>query len=415
MNPGFLWLGILATCLACSQRKQLKLLGNIEAPQRDIAITIARIINQAKRDSVTLIEGSYGSLANIDSLENHTADFGIVDNYSKYSDKVTAIMPLYPQILHILHKKDLKPTSIRSLLLSGKVFSGIEGSGTRMFVDELISDSGLTKEQVAFTDIINFFEADVIFSFTDILSDQDLRDLKEYSFFSLDQIDDLGKGSSAEGICTRHPQFQPYIIPKQLYGEFTREAVLTIKVDALLVCRSDLEKETVYSMVDALMENRQQFMNINPLLFNISSDFDPYKLNFTTHPGSVAFLQRQEPSFVEKYADVMSVIISVFVALASGLFTLSQWQKTKKKNEIDNFLEQLARLRSQIATSSTEEELNSLDAALNSLQDETLELVVDEKLLANESFLIFLSISRTVAEKIKEKRSKLGLLPPLQA
>ncbi|GEM_PF-982100 len=392
---------LCALSLSCSdERQSYKILGNIEDPQNEIARTIASVLNRHLADSVHVVAG-IGSLANLDSLKMGRADFGIVDNYSAFTDKVTSILPLYPQVLHILHRRNLHPGSLRDLFMSGKIFAGIDGSGTRTFVEQLIADLGVNASRIEFVDILHFFDADVIFSFTDLLTQDELKDLKEYKLFSIDDVSALGKGSLVDGICTRHPQFEPFVIARDLYGNFTEMPVLTLKVDAILVCRSDLNAVLVYSVMEKLMENRQEMKNINPLLFDVSMDFDPRRLNFTIHPGSRKFLQRHEPTFLEKYADVLSVIISIVVMAASGAFTLWQWQKARKKNKIDRYYKQLVEIRNHVSTTASPGDCNALLEKLKALQEETIQLVIKEKLIADESFSIFLNLSKIVTAEVQ--------------
>ncbi len=391
----------------CQPQGSYKILGNIEEPQNEIANTIAFILNTNLTDSIQAIPGR-GSMANLDLLEAGEADFGMVDNYSRFSDKVSSLIPLYPQVLHILHRRNKHPSSLHELLLSGKIFGGIEGSGTRRFVDQLILDSGIDRDQLVFVDIFSFFEADVIFSFTDLLTQVELRDLTDFELFSIDAVANFGKGSIAEGICTRYPQFEPYVIAKEVYGSFTKQSVLTVKVDAVLVCRTDLSNELIYKVLVALGENRESLQKINPLLYGVTGDFDSRKLNFALHPGAREYLDRHDPTFVEKYAEVFSVILSIALAFASGLYTLSRWQKARKKNKIDVFYERLIAIRNMISLSDTHDEILQLEQSLKDIQAQTIQLVVKEKLLADESFSIFLNLSKIVMDEIRHKSGNLG-------
>ncbi|NOS92227.1 MAG: hypothetical protein HOP30_09920 [Cyclobacteriaceae bacterium] len=391
-----------------SEKKEYTILGNIEDPQNEIANTIANIVNRNAKDSLRVIGGN-GSMLNLELIEKGKADFGIVDNYSRYSNKISSLLPLYPQVLHILYKNknNAKPVSLSKLLMSGRVFPGIEGSGTKFFVEELIIDLGLERNKIQFVDVIDLFDADVIFSFTDLLTQEELRDLKDYKLYSIDDVSRLGKGSLADGICTRHPQFEPFVLATNLYGSFSDSPILTIKIDAILVCRADLDKDLIYSIVSTIAENDQDLKNINPLLFNISADFDPRKLNFTLHAGAKDFMERYNPTFLEKYADVFSVIISVFVALASSLYTFTQWQKTRKKNKIDVYYQKLLYHRVQIKAANSIKTLSDLEEIIKSIQEETINLVVREKLLADESFSIFLHLSKIILEEIYFKKNEL--------
>ena len=404
-----IWCLALALFLLPGCQKQSKnytILGNIEDPQNQIAVTISSVLSKHLGDSVKVISG-VGSLANLDSLESGKADFGIVDNYSRFSDKVSSVMPLYPQLLHILHRKEKSPQSLYELFMLGKIFAGIEGSGTRRFVDELMNDIGIEKSECTFVDVYDFFEADVIFAFTDLLTQEELRDLQGYHLYSIDEVANLGKGSLAEGICTRHPQFEPYVIAHDLYGSFTERAILTIKADAILVCRTDLDPTFVYNTIQALSENSQDLKNINPLLYQFSSDFDPRKLSFALHPGSRDYLDRHAPSFFERYAELMGVIVTILVALASTLYTIRKWQLQKKKNKIDVYYHRLISIRRKAQIAENTEALLALKMELQATQEETIDLVTREKLMADDSFVIFLNLSKIVNDAIDKKQALL--------
>jgi TRAP-type uncharacterized transport system substrate-binding protein len=403
LRSGYLVL-ILFLCLGCLQKKDTyTILGNIEDPQNQIAVTISSVLSKHLTDSVKVISG-VGSLANLDSLELGRADFGIVDNYSRFSDKVASVVPLYPQLLHILHKKEKSPRSLQELFSMGKIFAGIEGSGTRRFVDELMQDMGINKAEYTFVDVYDFFDADVIFAFTDLLTQEELRDLKGYHLYSIDDVANLGKGSLAEGICTRHPQFEPYIIAQDLYGSFTERPILTIKVDAILVCRADMDPAFVYHVIQTLSEHNQDLKNINPLLYQFTSDFDPRKLSFALHPGTREYLDRHEPSFVERYAELIGVMVTILVALASTLYTIAQWQRQRKKNKIDVYYQKLISIRKRSQAAESFEAMHALKNELQVIQEETIDLVTKENLLADDSFVIFLNLSKIINDEIDRKQ-----------
>jgi TRAP-type uncharacterized transport system substrate-binding protein len=398
---------LLISVTSCSpENDTFKIVGNIDEPQNEIARTIAIILSKALDDSVSVVPGN-GSLASIDSLETGAADFAIVDNFSPYSDKVALLMPLYPQVLHILYKQDRQAATLRELLLSGKIFAGTKESGTYSFVERLAHDLGLAHSQLEFVDVLNIFDADVIFSFTDLLSLDELRDLSDFQLFSIDAVENLGKGSLAEGICTRYPQLEPYVIPKEVYGTFTETPVLTIKVDAVLVCRSTLSNKLIYKTLETITENREDLQRINPLLYRVTTDYDARKFNFRLHPGARNYLNRYEPSFIEKYAEVLSVILTVTLTIASSVYTISRWQKRRKKNKIDVFYEKLIAIRNMIPGTATTDQIAQLEQSLINVQEETIQLVVREKLLADESFSIFLNLSKIVMDEIRQRMAVL--------
>jgi TRAP-type uncharacterized transport system substrate-binding protein len=347
------------------------------------------------------VQPGLGSLANLDSLVQGKADLAIVDNFAPYQDSIKSILPIYKQILHILHRADYEPKNLKQLLEGKKVFAGSEASGSWRFIHQLINDQGINQAQIEWVDVLDLFEADVIIVFTDLLSPFELQDLKGYKLYSLD--DPTSAGNFADAICLQHPQFQPYVLPQGVYGRFTPSAVQTVSVAAVLVGRANLSNEFVFQLVEQLQEHKQEIAQINPLLHRFSGDFDPHMLTFTLHEGARQYLDRYSPSFLEKNADLIGIALSIALALASASFSISRWQKTKKKDKIDIYYNKLIELRKKISESPTLEEIHALDHELKAIQEETIGLVTSEKLLADESFSIFLELSRFIRDEIHRK------------
>lgn len=408
MSRLFLILFLLALVSCSKEQETYRILTSGEEPQDQIVKTIARVLNASMAEDTVMVLDGLGSSPNIDSLKNNVADFTIVDNHSSYNPDIYSVIPLYPQILHVVYKKGLKPVMIEDLIRGKKIYAQVEGSGAYRFVELMKKAYGIRDSEMSYVQDYEFFEADVIFSFSDLLSYQETRDIKvDYELFSIDDVSSYKKGSIAEGLSIRFPEFRPYIIPREAYGDFTQEAVLTLAVDAVLVCRKDLPTDVIYNVVKALNENKEALNEINPLLAHFSTDFDQTKLRYKVHPGSRNYQERYEPSFLEKYAEVGSVIISIFVALASLVYSLSKWKRAKKKNKIDIYYNQLMAVRHRTHNVSGEEEMDKLLIEVKNIQAETIALVTREKLLADESFSIFLNLSKIITDEITEKRDQL--------
>lgn len=401
----FMALTALSSCM--DKAKVYRIAGSIEEPQNEVTRRIAHLINENLSDSLAIVPG-VDMKAALDSVEAGSLDFAIVDNYALSRDHVVSVVPLYPQVLHILHRRGLHYENLESLLIGQKVFAGSPGTGAYQFVKQVMKHYGIKEKKVTLLSDLELFDADVIFSFTDLLSFEELRDLSDYKIFSLDDVDQLGKGSLAEGICTRYPQFDPYILARNVYGDFMEGSVLTVKVDAVLVCRKDIRSESVYDILKLLDEHKQVISAINPLLFDFTGSFDANVLNFNLHEGAKNYLSRYEPTFLEKYAEVFSVIISILVALVSTLYYISRWQRMKKKNKIDIYYNKLITLRNQIGDLNEVGQAKQMLKEVKMTQEETINLVVEEKLMADESFSIFLNLSKIVMDEVNAKLSKLS-------
>ena len=237
----------------------------------------------------------------------------------------------------------------------------------------------------------------------------ELIDLQDYKFYSFDDPGQLGSGSIVEAICLRYPQFQTYIIPKFAYGDFTPEPVLTVSNEAILVCRKDLGVDFVYDIAKLIHENKQVFSTISPLLFHgISENYEVQNLSFTLHPGARRYINRYAPSFFERYAEIFGVLFSILLAVGTGAFTFYNFRKSRKKDKIDVYYISLTTLRQRIPNLKKELELEMLLSEVKNMQNETIDLVVKEKLNADESFLIFFHLSQLVIQEAKEAKEGLN-------
>ncbi len=136
----------------------------------------------------------------------------------------------------------------------------------------------------------------------------------------------------------------------------------------------------------------------------MSENFNQGKLNIPLHEGARTFLDRDEPSFVERYAELGGVILSLIIAAWSGLVSLTKWQAQKKKDRIDEFYEDLINIKNAITSLKNSKEVIEKIKHVKSSQNKAFELLISEELVANESFRIYMELSK---ETVNELRSKL--------
>ncbi len=346
---------------------------------------------------------SQGSIANVDSLQRGSADLAIIENHTPINGGgITSVLPLYPQILHILYRDEKEISDFRQIMEGKKVFIGVEGSGTYRFMMDLFRFFEVDQSMIQLTD--NPFDMEVYCSFGDILKDENLAGLEDFKLYSFDHVDSYGKGSIAEAISLKYPQLRPFVIPKNIYRQLTPHPVLTIAVDAVLVSREDLPEETVYQLTKTLFQNHQEFNAISPLIaLDLTERFDPNLLNFPLHEGSRQYLEKDEPTFFEKYAEMIGVVFSIVIALVSGLFSLTRWRKQAKKDRIDIFYAKVISVKNEIRSFNTTERIRSKIRELHREQDRAFQLLIDEKLQANESFRIYMELNKEIIHSLLVK------------
>ena len=392
------------TINACHQHgEKLVISGAIEEPQNEIINTLVELINGQEHQHA-ILDIDEMATPNIDSMIAGVYDMMIIDNNATYHKDVTVMIPLYPQILHVLHKKSIKPNSIYELFENRKVYAGMNSSSSYKLVQDLLMDFQIDKSSVELVDALGLFDAEVIVLFSELISIQELVDLYDYEFYSLDDIDQLGLGTTAEAIAMHHPQFQPFILPSFIYGMRNKEPILTISNEAMLVCHRNLDENIVYNITKVIHENKQALFGISPLLNEaFDENYNISELMFPLHSGARNFLEREEPSWLEKYSGTIGILITLLIALMSGIFTLYNYRQLRKKDIIDTYYQQLLDIRNQMDSYLTPEQINEKIIYIKHLQNETMDLVIREKLSANESYLVYMKLAEMVTQELVEK------------
>ncbi|MEQ9425878.1 MAG: TAXI family TRAP transporter solute-binding subunit [Cyclobacteriaceae bacterium] len=392
-------LPIVIVLISCNEEPtNFRIIYSADEPIGQIAKRMEYVLDKNDNITTELIIGP-GSIGNVDSLLAGAADLAIIENHTPVDDSISSVLPFYPQILHILYQSDEEITDFKELVAGKKVFMGFEGSGTYRFMLDLFQFFEIDKSEVEITD--NPFDFEVYASFGDIIKDDNLRGLRGFRLYSFDHIDNFKKGSIAEAICLKYPQMRPFIIPQNTYRELTPNASLTIAVDAVLVARTEISTEAIYQLTKTLFQNHQEFNSISPLIYlDLTENFDHNKLNFPLHPGSRRYLDRDEPGFFERYAEVIGVGFSVLIALISGLISLSKWREQVKKDRIDIFYKKVIDIKSDIPKLRSSREAKGKILELQTEQDKAFQMLIDERLLANESFRIYMELNKEIIQSL---------------
>ena len=94
--------------------------------------------------------------------------------------------------------------------------------------------------------------------------------------------------------------------------------------------------------------------------------------------------------------------VTVFVALLSAAIAAVRIYNIRRKNRIDRFYSAAINLRKSINDHTPAEERRNAITRIRELETEAFELLVDEKLAADESFRIFITLSNDIVNELKD-------------
>jgi hypothetical protein len=365
----------------------------------EIAIEFSSLFDE---DSNVGIEPTAYRLAEEAALDNVVAgmaDLALVNNNLPYRDDISTVMPLYPTVLHIAYRAGRDASIVESLLQGATVYAGPTGSASRLVFESIVTRRGLTEDDYTYVSDTDT-KPDVIIVFAPISPDR-MADFPDYRLFTISTPAEIGTGSIIDYVLLLNPQFRPFVIPKGTYGAATPEAIVTIAVDKLLVARDDLDRSVVYDLIDEIVRLRPAMAAKRPGVFSsLAEDFDVSRSTFKIHAGTQDYLQRLAPTVYERYSGIAEVAVTLFVALFSASIAGVRIFRMTRKNRIDTFYSQTIQLRKSVSDSTPAVERQRALQTVRELQNEAFDLLVDEKLAADESFRIFITLSNDVIRQL---------------
>ena len=379
---------VLLLFAGCQKTKKLKLAISIEGTASEkVGQELAMYLNSIGW-KIEVVKGKevFGSKG-IRAILDGKIDIAFMQNdqaHTRESNDIRTVLPLYPNISYIFYRKHLNPTNLVDLITNNSV---LLGKDDEIFYSKIFEYYGINLDSIELNTVemvdsvdelisaINTGKDDVVCVFAAIHNPH-IKYMMEngWEIFSLGDITYSNRGSSVEGFCMNYPRTEPFMVPRNFFGQKPELPIYTIALDELLVVHEDLDKTLVYDLVSDIYSGRHFLSQSNILFTHITEDFDRDALNFQLHDSTVDYLARDQPSFFERYAEAFGVIFSILVVLYGGLTSL----KKIRKERIDKYYKRVM-------------ECHRIED-LESLSNEAVSQLQSEKLTADESFTIFLNL-----------------------
>ncbi len=334
-------------------------------------------------------------LSALEALLSDQADLTLIENSTPFEPGVRAVLPAYESVLHLLIREGFDFEPSQQPLLDAEVFLANSSNAEQTFLTLAAERQGVAADALNIVDNIDQ-DTDIIVYFGPIDPYRTRWYREGFRLVSLES--DAAHGEDhLSGIGYLVPRMQPARIPANTYKLPGNEGpIATLQVDMLLVARKQVPETQIYELTRTLIEEKQRFTAIAPAVFSgLNETFDPLDLNFPLHPGARRFLERDEPSLLERYAETINMLVYISVLLLTGLAAAARWRARRKKDRADVFYTQVLAVRER----ARDGERDGLLSELDKLEREAFQMLIDEKLSADESFRIFTDLlERTRAD-----------------
>ncbi len=325
----------LVTLIGCNNPDTFSIIKVTELGGAKISdSTLVIVLENEKQIELDL---SYSSKSDetMKMIINREIDLAILPNNSRLmlgAKNIRTVAPMLPRAMMIFYKTEYKP-SIPELFNNSKVTYELTGVSDSIFYSNFLDHYGVDIKS------FNYFLFDGNQPYEKIKQQLDSTDIwisishiRNYLIdslfaygFELYSLDDSYPGNSVDGYAMKHPQSHPMILPKYLFNGKPEIPIQTLSVNDVLVAHKDFSESVVYDIIEVLTEKRNLLLqydrnyNLLPTL-----DDELNHLSFPLHQGTLNYMNREKPTFLERYAEVMALIFS-FLVLGGG-YTIEKIQ-----------------------------------------------------------------------------------------
>lgn len=338
---------------------------------------------------------SPGGLASVRMLEEQEAELALLSNHVVGSGNLRLIASLYDETLQIVVRREAAiaaPTDLRG----HRVSVGPEGSGTQSVADEILEHFGVGRDGVErrylgmgdAADALERGEIDAAFMVAGMRTPAVDRLLRRDDMELLSLGEPGRVGSALDGIRVDAPFFAVTAIPERAYGAQPSRAIGTISVRALLVARGDLPEEVVFEITETLFQHKVELASHSELLANLDEHVDLALSPYPLHPGADRYYRRDEPTLIQRYADSISLLITIAALVWSAITAIAAIGRQSRKNRIEGRYGAAQELAAKARAAQDREQMLELREKLIEMRERALSDLAGEQLDANEAFVI---------------------------
>jgi TRAP transporter TAXI family solute receptor len=382
-----------------------------------VGMPLIKLLEKELNVEFDVVDTSTGSVEHIRLLSEGKVDFAIAlttagneELKNTDYDNIRTVSPLYNQILFIIYNDSLKPKKLKDLVSGKKIGLGVKKGGTAQFTQKILKEFGIDT-----TDYISVYtdnkdnicseKIDVSCSFTSFNNPRIIKMLKqkELKLFSLGSVDYAYRGSSVDGICKKLWTAKPLIIPKNTYYSKPDKPVLTVSVFTSLLCSKDISPDFIQKLTELIIQKKSKLIKDNPVINQISEKNLQKTHYYPLHEGVHLFLDRYQPSFLERYAESIALFLSIAIILSGIISSYRKWNKQRKKDRIDVYYEEVLQIDEISKNTKDASVLMKNLESLYEIRNRAFENLIKEKLSADESFRIFTSLTAEAIQRINKK------------
>lgn len=302
--------------------------------------------------------------ADLTFIMNHSGF--IPDELGSEAGKLRTISPMFERLFFLFSKTTLDDTLHTAYRLEGKtigieVLNGETHSNLELLLNSgKISDVGIVQRNQD-PDFIHFWGTFYGPRATELIENGWIEGSLDTSWVNFITLND--------------PSLKPAILPA-IPGIEGSEDIHTVATQTLLVGNSHLGEKAVFELSAYIFQHKLDLMRHDIMYRSINENFDMSTLLYPLHEGTDAYFRRDQPSFFERYAEVLALAFSIAAILYGAVQAIRAGMHKRRKERIDRYFLDFLDIRSRDI--STDEKVKLMDElfqhALVQMTSEKLEV-----------------------------------------
>jgi hypothetical protein len=330
----------------------------------------------------------------VDSLLDGSADLAVIESTHPFEDDIRVVLKLYQAVVHLSVSENFSQKNIatRGEPLRIEI---LQRSHTATLIADLLgkrSDIG-AGGYVLWTEG-DPGEPDIQFYLGPIDPERTDWFREGFRLVPLSRLDPAPAEFYIDGIRYLVPQLTTTRIPALTYTlPGNEEGIDALAVDMLLASHRRVDADRIYALTKTLVEQKPRFVAAAPALFRwLTVDFDDETLTHPLHRGARRFIDRDEPGFLERYAETLNFLLYMIALAVTATLAFRRWRARRRKERIDVFYQRVLDVRQSAGSLAPAATLSALD----DIERDAYQALMDERLAADDSFHIYIELAAAV-------------------
>lgn len=292
----------------------------------------------------------------------------------EWVSELRTVMPMFENALYIFNRYSEKPNTIIELVEGSKIFLEVPDSLAEQYLGlKRVLGMLNVKDYEFVNDSSRATLIPIWGTFSGTLTKMMLA--KKWSMYSMED-------SFIEYALIIEPRFGRLTIPIRYSGSNTK-GVSTLLSTAFLISGSKTDRNELYDLIKMIYDNRVFLTSQNKSYMAIREDFNTRNLNFPLHDATSDYLNRFEPTFLERHAEYYGLLVTLLIIVFGLIQSMRNFVARKKKDRIDSYFREYLTIKNNL-TLSVEQRIGRLET----LRDKAIDQMILEK-LAISDFNVF--------------------------